>query len=195
MEVEIRALSQDLADDYFDFFDHVAFCDHEEWSWCYCTYYHFDDSDEKALDGQGKKGLRDRAAELVKEGGIQGYLAYVDGKVAGWCNAGDRSGYKRLRANADLWTDAGDTKVKSVVCFIVAPNMRKQGIATLLLDRVCQDAASEGFSYVEAYPAAGTPDDCFMHFHGHLSMYEKNGFVLHKKCDDYCIVRKKAAVE
>lgn len=68
--------------------------------------------------------------------------------------------------------------------------MRRQGIATLLLNRVCRDAVQEGFSWVEAYPANGELD-CFLHFHGHLSMYEKNGFVLHKEFKGHCIVRKK----
>lgn len=192
MDVKIYALSQERIDDYLDFFDNVAFCDHEEWSWCYCTYYHFGPADEKELDGLDKSGLRDRAIALIKEGILKGYLAYVDGKVAGWCNAGDRPGYRRLCDNKDLWTDAEDAKVKSVVCFIIAPEMRRQGLATLLLNKVCEDAAQEGFSYVEAYPADGELD-CFRHFHGHLSMYEKNGFVLHKKFENYCIVRKRIA--
>ncbi|MDI6619029.1 MAG: GNAT family N-acetyltransferase [Clostridiales bacterium] len=193
MDVKICPLSRELADDYFDFFDNVAFCDHEEWSWCYCTYYHFDSEIEKELDGVDKNGLREYAVKLVKEGIINGYLAYIDGKVAGWCNAGDKAGYKRLRANKDLWSDADDAKVKSVVCFIIAPKMRNQGIATLLLKRVCEDAASEGFSCVEAYPACGTLD-CYMNFHGYISMYEKSGFVLHKRFDDYCIMQKNIVI-
>ncbi len=190
MDVKIRALSQELTGDYFDFFDNVAFSDHEAWSWCYCTYYHFDTEIEKELDGLGKQGLREYAAKLIKEGVLNGYLAYVDGKVAGWCNAGDRSGYKRLLADKNLWTDAEDTKVKAVVCFIIASEFRRQGIATLLLKKVLQDAGAEGFTYVEAYPSKGNLD-CFLHYHGYPSMYEKNGFVPYKKLDDYCIVRKR----
>ena len=48
--------------------------------------------------------------------------------------------------------EAGRTK--AVFCFAVAPAYRRQGIAALLLARVCQDAAAEGFAAVEGYPNA-----------------------------------------
>jgi len=35
-------------------------------------------------------------------------------------------------------------KVKSIFCFAIAPEMRGKGIAKLLLERVCEDAESDG---------------------------------------------------
>ncbi len=40
MKIEIRPLSLDTAADYFDFFDNRAFTDHQEWAFCYCTFFH-----------------------------------------------------------------------------------------------------------------------------------------------------------
>jgi hypothetical protein len=88
--IKIKKLSPDLANDYFNFFDNVAFSDHEDWSWCYCTYYHFDEDVEKKLDGTGKDGLRNEAKLLINENIIQGYLAYKEKNVVGWCNCGNK---------------------------------------------------------------------------------------------------------
>lgn len=67
--------------------------------------------------------------------------------------------------------------------------MRKKGIATALLQRVCDDAKIAGFSYVEAYPVKNTKD-CFINYHGYLSMFEKVGFIQYKELENYFIVRK-----
>jgi hypothetical protein len=70
--IEIKPLSLDVIDDYFDFFDHTAFSDHEEWSWCYCTFYHFDKPVEAELDGAGKEGLRNYAERLIRDNVLRG---------------------------------------------------------------------------------------------------------------------------
>lgn len=41
-----------------------------------------------------------------------------------------------------------ELKIKSVFCFVIAPEMQRQGIASQLLARVCQDAAKDGFDFV-----------------------------------------------
>ena len=53
----------------------------------------------------------------------------------------------------------------------MAPGYRGSGVATALLDYICQDAKADGYVIVEAYP--------FQHnkyhaYHGPLSMYKKN---------------------
>lgn len=63
-------------------------------------------------------------------------------------------------------------KVKSIFCFVIAPEMRRKGIATLLLERVCQDAAEEGFDLVEAYPYKSSSWQS-SDFGGYLEMYQK----------------------
>ena len=55
--------------------------------------------------------------------------------------------------------------------------MRGKGIATALLKVVCEAAAVNGFSFVEAYPATGEFNQ--LNYHGQFSMYAKQGFVLH----------------
>ncbi len=189
MNTEIRVLTPDLADDFLDFFDRDAFSDHPEWSWCYCLYYHFNDSDAPEREKLDKARIRVQAAEYISDGRMRGYLLYVDGKPAGWCNAGERTGYRRLRSIPELWDKEEEDRILSVVCFVIAPAFRRLGLAARLLDRVCADAAGAGFSGVEAYPA-DEGLDCFGQYHGHLAMYLKNGFQKNKECNGFTIVRK-----
>lgn len=191
MNIDIRALSFALIDDYMDFFDNIAFSDHKEWSECYCVHFHWDSTLEaqSKLSGGEKRG-RDYAIEFIRGGVIQGYLAYRNDTAVGWCNANDKTGFRRLVERRELWDDADyDAKAKAVVCFITAPNMRGRGIATKLLDRVCKDAAADGYEYIEAYPRRGEAD-IFINHHGPYALYEKFGFALHKDTEHDSVVRK-----
>ncbi len=194
MTIDIRVLSPELLDDYLNFFDNIAFIDHKERSECYCVHFHWDASLDAEIENLNKLGIkkrgRDFAIEFVGNRTIQGYLAYMDNEVIGWCNANNKTGYKGLVARSELWADEEQgAKVKAVTCFTVAPNMRGKGIATQLLKRVCTDAEMEGYSWVEAYPANGG-HDCFRHYHGPYMMYDKCGFQMYKELDKCYVVRK-----
>jgi L-amino acid N-acyltransferase YncA len=66
--------------------------------------------------------------------------------------------------------------------------MRKKGVATKLLERVCADATVDGYEYVEAYPYCHGQAN---NFHGSLSMYEKMGFIKTGQNMDDCVVLRK----
>ena len=173
MELDIRQLTPELLNDYLYFFDNVAFADHPEWSQCYCLAFHFEpawDAEDAGLNNP----WRERVIQFILEGKVQGYLAYADGAIVGWCNANDKSNYAALKHNAknEIQTDDVKEKVKSIVCFLVAPDMRSKGIATKLLKRVCTDAEADGYDFIEGYPPAG---DCDMYaaHHGTVALFEK----------------------
>lgn len=69
-------------------------------------------------------------------------------------------------------------------------NKHRKGIATRLLERVCRDAAQEGFLYVEANPNRIFTEES-EDFVGHAEMYEKLGFTVHKELEDRLVMRKK----
>jgi len=72
---------------------------------------------------------------------MQGYLAFDSDKVVGWCNVNDRDNYKyvdELFTYQNYLTE--NRKTKSVFCFLVAKEYRRQGIANQFLTRVCEDA-------------------------------------------------------
>lgn len=175
-ELTIRRLSPDLCEDWLTFFDGIAFRDHGEWGACYCLEGHLNPkTQEEWTDPQER---REKAIEMIRSGQMQGYLAYQGRIVVGWCNVNDRGNYRYL---TDMFQQIGyepeggaDARVKVVFCFLVAPEYRGQGIAQSLLDRVCQDAAEEGYAFLEAYPFG---DEKFaFQYHGTAHMCARSGF-------------------
>lgn len=194
MELVIKPLTGANAEDFFDFFDNRAFSDGSPYAPCYCNCFHLT-SDEvsgvlqaraDALGG-GDEGietaLRESAAKLIGKGVLRGYMAYEAGNVVGWCNANDQQNYIRVgsfdpwsRSEEDLYISPGERgKIKSIVCFEIAPDCRGRGIAKALLQRVCGDAAAEGYAFVEAY-AQETEAFSQLDFTGPAAMYRKVGF-------------------
>ena len=68
--------------------------------------------------------------------------------------------------------------------------MQRKGIATRLLERVCQDAALEGFQYVEAYPNRVMTAES-ENFVGYAELYEQSGFTVYKELENIYVMRKK----
>src|SRR6185436_11708209 len=109
-----------------------------------------------------------------RSGTTFGYLAYVEGRPAGWVNASLRSDYGLYR-NVD--PDGPEpASVIGVSCFIVAPPFRRHGIASALLDRVIADAPARGASWIEGYPRNKPEENDANHFRGPRSMYDARGF-------------------
>ncbi len=196
MNIEIKKLTLELIKDYLYYFEHIGFTDHEEWAGCYCVYYHWSDVLQAEREEYESKGgscfKRELAVKMIEQSSLQGYLAYIDDKVVGWCNTNDRSAYETFnQKNApELWEDYMETeKVRSIVCYSIAPNMRRKGIATKLLEKVIEDAALEGYTYVEAYPTIYVENHQH-NYHGAFSIYEKEGFVSQRKLEEIVVVRK-----
>jgi len=194
MAIEIRRLTPDLAEDYVRFFDMTPHDDNVDEHKCYCVCWCNDDYEGKDLSTVEKR--RKYALQYVTGNNIQGYLAYDGDKVVGWCNANTKSdclkcaGWRRLMDYVPLEESGTGIKVKSIFCFMIAPEMKRKGIATLLLERVCRDAAQDGFDFVEAYPykEAGYQSS---DFGGHMKMYIKSGFRVTLETEKGPVMRKK----
>lgn len=134
--------------------------------------------------------------QYVRENVIQGYLAYNDGKIVGWCNSNTKANclncisWRRYMDYVPLDDIHSGIKVKSVFCFMIAPEMRKKGIAGLLLDQVCEDALHDGFDFVEAYPYKKS-DYKSSHFCGYIDMYKRRGFNIYYETDKGIVMRKR----
>ncbi|WBW98478.1 GNAT family N-acetyltransferase [Oceanirhabdus sp. W0125-5] len=195
MNIVIKRLVPELTSDYINFFENVAFSDNQEWDGCYCVWYHWNDILENERKKYNEAGgtcfNRELAIKYIQKGVLQGYLAYVEGLVVGWCNANDKASYDGLsnKKRPELWEGIDcSEKVKSIVCFTIAPNMRRKGIATQLLNRVCMDASLDGYTYVEAYPGTGETNS--RSYHGPYTIYDKSGFSVYKDLGGEVIVRK-----
>src|SRR5689334_10139827 len=107
--LEIHRLTPKRLPDFLAFFDNDAFADNPAWHGCYCVYYHASDadwsfggpaSDEAARQARVQRH-RDVACGLIESSGMQGFLAYTGGRVAGWCNAAPRESYHNAREYAN----------------------------------------------------------------------------------------------
>ncbi len=189
MEVTIKKLTPALWQEFLEYFDHAAFSDHEEWSACYCLESHLSEEENNNILTE-KADRREKAAELIRSGVMEGYLACVDGRVAGWCNSGDKLHYGPLCAKPDYRTegDGAPGTVKIVYCMDIGPAYRGQGLAGCILDRICEDAKAEGFRYVEGYPFSDRERP--WQFHGPARLYESRGFQLYEARGRILVMRR-----
>lgn len=201
MHIEIKKLTPNLIDDYLHFFDitpHSEIPDNDDCK-CYCVWWCSDDHDLENIDYLlSLEKRRNYAMQSIKENKIQGYLAYCDDKVVGWCNANTKADclkcfcWRRFMNSVSIELKdelESDIRVKSVFCFLVAPEYRRKGITKLLLERVCQDAAQDGFDYVEAYPEKEFISDA-KNFMGATVLFEKSGFIKIGETNDKFIMKR-----
>jgi GNAT superfamily N-acetyltransferase len=194
MNIEIKKLTPELLDDYLNFFDTTPHSTNKDEHKCYCVCWCNDNCDDKDFSTAEKR--RDCATKYVKGNNIQGYLAYCDNKVVGWCNANTKSdcfkcySWQQFMNSIHTEESSPDIKVKSIFCFAVAPEMRGKGIATLLLQRICEDAKIDDFDFVEAYPNKKYIDE-EEDFMGSIKLYEKMGFTVFYETEQKIVIKKK----
>lgn len=194
MNIEIVKLTPEHAEEYIHFFDTTPHDDLDPANTCYCVSWCSDDH-RAMTEYPSREERRKMAAQYVESGKIQGYLAHADGKPVGWCNANTRSECRycggwlfSMPEVSGLELDQND-RVKSIFCFLIAPEMKRRGIAKQLLEYVCRDAAECGFDYVEAYPQKDMADER-MHFMGFVDMYKDLGFHVYAETKDKFVMRK-----
>ena len=171
-EITVEAVSADRVDDWLRLFDRDAFPDNPDWGSCYCLEPH-----APAPPENPERPWRETRATMIdrlRSGATFGYLAYVDGRPAGWVNASIRSQYGLFEP-----VEAGGPEAGSIIgvsCFVIAPPYRKHGVASALLDRVIADAVGRGAEWIEAYPRNQPGQGDAGQFRGARSMYEARGF-------------------
>lgn len=199
MNIEVKKLTPADVEEYIRFFDATPHDDHNPENTCYCVSWCSDDHRAMA-DYPSREERRKMAAEYVKSGKIQGYLAYADGRIVGWCNANTKTeclncgGWLFSMPQISELEFNHSEKVKSIYCFLIAPDMKRKGIANQLLKYVCQDAADCGFDYVEAYPQKEAADERTF-FWGFPDMYMKQGFSIYAETTDKYVMRKQLKKE
>ena len=192
MNIEIKKLTPELMEDYFDFFDNRAFTDDSPYR-CYCQIYQMSKDEYQqhisAAQADPGKVSRQVAEKQIARGDLCGYLVYTNGVAIGWCNANDRANFPTDSCGGEHFhiTEAG--REMAVVCFEIAPEFRGQGIATALLNKVISDAKFNNYSAVVSFPVVRDEWyewDCT----GPIRLYEKFGFDLAEKHDNFVVMRK-----
>lgn len=190
MNIEIRRLTPELADDYVHFFDITPHDEYVDEHKCYCVCWCSDDYQGKDFSTAAKR--RAAAHDYVKRGIIQGYLAYHHGQPVGWCNANAKADCQKCCSWRMFMKDVPVNpyeRVKSVFCFVIAPQYQRHGIATMLLQRIIEDAQLDDFDVVEAYPNIEF-SNAASEFMGPASMYEKQGFINTSQIGQKTLMRK-----
>ncbi len=173
-EITVHRVTEDRIDDWLDFFDHNAFVGTPEWAACYCMEPHVrEPGNGGEVEDPDWRTNRAAMIDRLREGETFGYLAYVDGRPAGWVNASMRDKYALYRTVDPDGPNPED--VVGVSCFIVAPPYRQHGVADALLEQVMADAAERGAAWVEAYPFNASPDDS-KSFRGPRPMFDIRRF-------------------
>ena len=190
--ISIKRLSSELTADYLDFFDKRAFTDDNPNGPCYCTSPNQNEEEIQQMVSEFKtygvkETVRKYAVEMLNQNRIQGYLAY-DGDISvGWCNAADMESYLGFVPEFARKNTCG--KTISVVCFEIAPEYRGMGIASALINRVCEDAKSEGYVAVEGYAKHSDKRNDF-DYQGPVRLYQKAGFTEVARENGQVIMRK-----
>ena len=182
-DLTFRSLDPSRLGDYLDFFEHRAFTDNPRWAGCYC-YFPLHDPQTKRWQTRMAAENRTSATEGIAAGQLNGVLAYGGDEVVGWCNAGPWSQFPMLR---DV-PEPHPAITGAILCFIVAPGWRGQGVARGLLATACEGLRARGMTAVRARAVRST-DTAKNHF-GPLAMYLAAGFEVTKDADGDVFVRK-----
>ena len=168
MEWETHPLTPDRFEDFADVVNRSRRPGH-----CWCLSHRLQAAEIEQLGGGSREAAMRRLCEREHPPGV---LAYRDGVPVGWCNTGPRAEITRL-ARSRLIRPVDDVPVWSIVCVVVRPGHRRQGVTAPLLEGAVAYAASHGAPAVEAYPVDPVGRmDTTMAFVGTRAMFERAGF-------------------
>jgi GNAT superfamily N-acetyltransferase len=189
-DIEIRPLTPELKGDYLTFFDADAFPDNPVWAACYCLAYCVVTPPRENYDDRPAARNRAERAAMIERGEASGVLAYAGGRVVGWCHAAPRDRLPLLDHTPEFAFDGEDrARTAAIVCFVIGPQYRGQGLARKLLDGACDAMRDGGMRSLEAYPPL-SPGTATSSYHGRLGMYEAAGFERVRDAGRFAVMRK-----
>jgi GNAT superfamily N-acetyltransferase len=121
-----------------------------EAGWCFCAAWW-----TSSWQGWGERTEAQNLAlreELMRTGGADGYLFYLDGEPVGWCQCLLRDRLPKLGAAYAL---EPDTEMWALSCFLLAPKLRGRGLGHVFLALVLADLRARGVERVQAFPRRG----------------------------------------
>jgi GNAT superfamily N-acetyltransferase len=151
------------------FFDRDAFAGNPAWGACYCMFHHL----RFEADRWAERGAADNRPELerrLRDGRTIGWVARVDGRIAGWVNASPLAAYPDHGLG-----DLAPEDVGAIVCFVIAPPYRGHGLARRLLEAALDGFRDQGLSWAEAYPRPEATTAA-ANYTGPLALYVEAGF-------------------
>lgn len=172
MAIEIKPLSPDMAELFTDYLANIDYSHAPHWQFCNCQYYHVK-CETEVWRSRTVEMNQKLAHQNIRDGVMRGFLAFDGEKVVGWVNANDWRNYALLEDNEYL--KGLDGRTGMVLCFVIHPEYRRQGLARRLLKTAVENFREEGFDRVIGRPFVWSnhPE---RQYHGVPVMYEELGF-------------------
>ena len=195
-DYRIERLTPARGDDFLRFFDHEhgpAFADNPDWAKCYCHFYHV----PKAIDWKSLDGNANRTAMAARIGvaEMDGFLAYSNDEVVGWLNAQPRTKLPHCFARMGIREprqEAAAASAAVIVCFVIAPEWRRRGVAQALLAGALASFEARGIRTVDAFPFKSEDSSkATDHYHGPMPLFQAAGFEVLVEHPDLTVMRKR----
>lgn len=173
LELEIHPLTPERMPDLAALFNQGG-----DPKWCFCSFFRLRNVDFQGATPASNRKVLERAVDATAaDGRAPGLVAYHDGEAVGWVSLGPRTDYERLQ-HSKVLAPVDERPVWSIVCFVVARRVRKQGVARALLDAAIEYAAEHGATLLEAYPieTEGQRVPAAHAYKGTVGMFERAGF-------------------
>lgn len=172
MTIEIKPLSPELAETFTSYVNNMDFHHAPHWQFCNCQYYHLKCTPEEWRERTAEQNQQ-LAQENIRNGVMQGFMAFDGDKPVGWVNANEWRNYAFFEDNPEMLEFEG--RSGAIVCFLIHPEYRNQGLATKLLEAAIEGFRKQGFDRVVGHPFlwSAHPERQYL---GIPSMYETLGF-------------------
>lgn len=162
---------------------------------CFCQYFQFpgDNRDWQLRCGEDREANARALRQQLSDGQLQGFVGTIEDEVVGWLRL-ERPELLTKRYQGRLYRglpcfEGERARVMSVVCFLVDPKLRGQGVARSLLEAALGWGRAEGLSSLEAFPRGAEDVTEEEQWTGPVGLYTGLGFVRVHEFSPYPVFR------